>query len=109
MNIDLLNRLDGKLRNAPIEVRKRAQSVAEWLVEWIPNGYDAPVNAFICQDESVLIEWTSDRFRIGFGIEHDESEDGWYKVSLDNDHEYGELYTADYKELVKWALEHERR
>ncbi len=37
-----------------------------------------PIRASIAEDGSVILEWTTQDFRLGFNIEHDPSESGFY-------------------------------
>jgi len=70
-------------------------------------GYLPPLQAFNVDDGSVLIEWIFSDFRIGFSIEPNPEDSGWYLVSNKN---LGEIsasgYTSniDIKTLVLWLL-----
>lgn len=69
--------------------------------------YLPPLRAFNGDDDSILIEWIFRDFRIGFTIEPDLEESGWYLVSNKN---LGEIsasgYTSniDIKRLVLWLF-----
>ncbi len=42
------------------------------------------LHAFNAADESITIEWIFEEFRIGFTIEFDPEESGWYLISSEN-------------------------
>jgi len=66
-----------------------------------------PIYSFENDDNSLLIEWMSAHWRIGFSIERDHKESGWYLVSDEyygNVRAYGNFESVDVKWLVAWAL-----
>jgi predicted ATP-grasp superfamily ATP-dependent carboligase len=66
-----------------------------------------PIRTFANEDGSLLIEWMSPHWRIGFSIERDNNESGWYLVSDESYGDvraYGNLNSVDVKWLVTWAL-----
>ena len=70
-----------------------------------------PIRAFKPDDGSLLVEWMSDHWRIGFTIEPEPlaAEAGWYLVTdelLGNLRAYGDLNAVDIPWLVNWALHH---
>jgi len=68
-----------------------------------------PIHAFTPEDGSLLIEWTATHWRIGFSVEQDTKDAGWYLVSDElagNIRAYGNLAGVDVPWLVKWALAH---
>lgn len=69
-----------------------------------------PIYAFITEDNSLLIEWISPNWRIGFTIEQNEQESGWYLVSNQsngNIRAYGDLEGVDLQWLVTWIKSRE--
>jgi len=44
-------------------------------------GYLPPLDAFVVDDGSILIEWIYSNFRLGFNIETNPRDSGWYLVS----------------------------
>jgi hypothetical protein len=70
-------------------------------------GHLPPLQAFNLEDRSILIEWAFPNFRIGFTIETNHEESGWYLVSNRN---LGEISASGYtlgmdiKALVLWLL-----
>lgn len=44
-------------------------------------GYLPPINTFYPDDESILIEWLFEDFRVGFNIEPIKEESGWYLIT----------------------------
>ena len=49
------------------------------------TGYDLrnlpPLRAVAPEDNSIVFEWASPKFRVGFSVESDPSHSGWYVVS----------------------------
>ena len=70
-------------------------------------GHLPPLGAFNVDDGSVLIEWIFSDFRIGFNVEPDPDDSGWYLVSNKN---LGEISASGYtsgaglESLVLWLL-----
>ena len=67
-----------------------------------------PLQAFdVVDDGSILIEWIFDDFRIGFSLESNSQDSGWYLVSNKN---LGEIGASGYiagintKTLILWLL-----
>ena len=55
----------------------------------------------------MLIEWIFENFRVGFTIEKNSEESGWYLVSgknLGQINAYGNLNKADDEKLLSWLL-----
>lgn len=71
------------------EIKKQAERILTMIQETAATmqeaGYDLshlpPLRAFPDDDGSVLIEWIFNNFRVGFNIEPDPEESGWYLVS----------------------------
>jgi hypothetical protein len=67
-----------------------------------------PLQAFNVDDGSILIEWIFDDFRVGFSIEPDPKDSGWYLVSNEN---LGTInasgYTSDtnLRKVILWLLD----
>lgn len=66
-----------------------------------------PLHAFNADDESLLIEWIFRDFRVGFTLEPEREESGWYLVSNKNLGEIsasGYISSIDAKRLVLWLF-----
>lgn len=94
------------------EARRLLSVIQEMIVSFQQFGFDLghlpPLRAFnVVDDGSVSIEWILSDFRIGFTIEPNPEDSGWYLVSNKN---LGEItasgYTSniDIKTLVLWLL-----
>jgi len=83
------------------EVAKSARELLLIIQETISDfqgfGFDLghlpPLQAFNVDDGSVLIEWIFSNFRIGFNIEPNPEDSGWYLVSSKN---LGEVSASGY-------------
>jgi hypothetical protein len=67
-----------------------------------------PIRAFEPEDGSLLIEWIFPHHRLGFSIEPDEQESGWFLVSDKSAHRIaasGFLVGEDIRRRVNWLLE----
>ena len=70
-------------------------------------GYLPSLQGFNVEDGSILIEWIFGDFRIGFNIEPNPNDSGWYLVSNKN---LGEISASGYtsgieiKNLILWLL-----
>ncbi len=66
-----------------------------------------PIRAFENDDGSILIEWVFKNYRIGFGIEVNPSDSGWYLVAK---RELGEISASGYtsntntRNTILWLL-----
>jgi len=98
------------------QVAKEAKEVLRSIEDTVENffrqsnldlSYLPGLQAFNVDDGSVLIDWKFNEFRIGFTIEPNPQESGWYLVSTDN---LGEITASGYlsnmglKKLVLWLL-----
>lgn len=66
-----------------------------------------PLQAFNVDDGSILIEWIFSDFRIGFSIEPNSEDSGWYLVSNERLGEisaFGFTSSIDNNILVSWLL-----
>ena len=66
-----------------------------------------PIRAFNNEDGSVLIEWIFTDFRIGFSIETNIEESGWYLVSkrkLGEISASGHIENTNIKNIIVWLL-----
>jgi len=67
------------------EARRVLSIIRETFLSFQQLGFDLghlpPLRAFNVDDGSVLIEWIFGDFRIGFGIEPNSEDSGWYLVS----------------------------
>lgn len=79
-----------------ILVRKRS-STKDW----------PPIWAFEAEDRSLLIEWIFPHCRIGFSVESEPDESGWFLVSDDTTgriNASGRLVDVDTSQLITWLL-----
>ena len=102
-------------RNKDKELIERALNLLKLIQETITSfrqlgfdlGYLPPLRAFNVDDGSVLIEWTFDDFRIGFSIELNPEESGWYLVSsraLGEISASGRTHGIDIEARLLWLL-----
>lgn len=94
-----------------MELVKEAQEILEELKNRLSkveiNGNLAFIDVFESDDESILIEWIFDKYRIGINIEPDKEESGWFLVS---DKSAGGINALGYLEntnidwLVNWLV-----
>lgn len=67
-----------------------------------------PVRAFEVEDDSLLIEWIFPHHRVGFNIEPDKQESGWFLVSdksAQSINAWGYLPDENIEWLMAWLLE----
>ncbi|MCL4262231.1 MAG: hypothetical protein KJ069_03415 [Anaerolineae bacterium] len=99
------------------EVARGARELLRIIEELVSilreTGFDLnnlpPLHAFLVNDGSILFEWISSDFRVGFSVEPDLNESGWYLVS---NKRLGEISASGYLEgadiekrkLVMWLL-----
>jgi hypothetical protein len=70
-------------------------------------SYLPPFRAFSVDDGSLLIEWTFTAFRVGFSIEIDPKDSGWYLVtnkSLGEINASGFISDANLKSIIPWLF-----
>ncbi|SRR6266545_645505 len=65
-----------------------------------------PIQAFISEDNTIILEWIFKNYRIGFSIEENSNESGWYLVSK---RELGEISASGYldpntKNIILWLI-----
>lgn len=66
-------------------------------------GYLPPLSLYKLDDGSFIIEWIFKDFRIGFSLEHDEKQSGWYLITnktLGDESRSGLLREVDITALV---------
>ena len=66
-----------------------------------------PVRAFEPEDDSLLIEWIFPHHRVGFSIESDRQESGWFLVSdksAQSINAWGYLPDENIEWLMSWLL-----
>lgn len=80
---------------------RRLAANAETLLEDIESaierlglsGYDVRIlprlHAFAPEDSSLIFEWTAPKFRVGFSVERNPSDSGWYLVSTPDLGQFG--------------------
>ena len=93
------------------EARKFLSDIDEMIVSFQQFGFDLgylpSLQGFNVEDGSILIEWIFGDFRIGFNIEPNPNDSGWYLVSNKN---LGEISASGYtsgieiKNLILWLL-----
>ena len=68
----------------------------------------SPINAFnIEEDNSILIEWIFNDYRVGFNIETKNEESGWYLVTnreLGEISASGSIHNIEIKTILLWLL-----
>jgi len=70
-------------------------------------GTAPSLKAYEAEDESILIEWIYTNFRIGFTIERNPRESGWYLVSnekIGNKRASGPLLWSNLEKNLLWLL-----
>ena len=97
--------------NVAKEANKLLTIVQELTSSFQEVGFDLcylpQLRAFNVEDGSVLIEWIFANFRIGFTVETDPEESGWYLVSNKNLWEIsasGFISNIDIEKLILWLL-----
>jgi hypothetical protein len=97
--------------NVAKEARKLLSKIEEMVSEFQEVGFDLcylpSLRAFNEEDGSVLIEWIFADFRIGFTIECNPEESGWYLVSnkkLGEISASGYILNIDIDKLILWLL-----
>ena len=93
------------------EARKLLSIIKDMMAIFPQMGLDLiylpRLNAFNLDDGSVLIEWKFNDFRIGFGVEPNIKESGWYLVSNKNLGEIsasGYISIKDVRGLIAWLF-----
>ncbi|MEA3486654.1 MAG: hypothetical protein U9R20_03265 [Thermodesulfobacteriota bacterium] len=64
-------------------------------------------DASLLDDGSLTIEWISHDYRIGFSIEPNPDESGWYIVSVKKvggTNAYGNISNINNRNLIQWLL-----
>lgn len=86
-------------------------TIQEMVIFFQQNGFDLsnlpPLHAFLVNDDSILFEWIFGDYRVGFSIEPNPDDSGWYLVSNKNLGEIsasGYLAGVDTKNLITWLL-----
>jgi hypothetical protein len=94
-----------------LEISTLAESVLKKLSFWLSQIDDLhrfpPIRLFQAEDESVLIEWAFTHFRIGFSLEQNPVESGWFLVSdesVGSISASGRLNEANLDWIVTWLL-----
>ena len=101
---DAIRRLDN------VSMRRQAIRVIEYFRR-AASGYNlqgAPaLRANLADDASLLIEWTFEDRRLGFNIEPNQDDSGWYFVSskaAGGRCASGTLSVLDINEVMRWTL-----
>lgn len=91
-------------------MRSQASRVVEFFRR-TAAGYNLqgtpPLRATLADDASLLIEWTFEDRRLGFNIEPNQDDSGWYFVSSKNAGgrcASGNLSVLDINEVMRWTL-----
>ena len=86
-------------------------AIEETTYAFVAGGRDIealpPVRATIPEDGSVFLEWTTPDFRLGFTIELDPNDSGWYVVTskrLGEIGAYGLLSAVNSRSLVSFVV-----
>jgi hypothetical protein len=95
-------------------VGKQAKILLESIQEWLvfprtqPEAGNLPeLHSRLVEDGSVLFEWVLPQLRLGFGLEEDPSDSGWFLVTgdeLGSISASGRIEGADLPRLVSWLL-----
>jgi hypothetical protein len=67
--------------------------------------YLPQLQAHIAEDGSVLLEWISSKFRLGFNIEHNPPESSWFVVTSDElggVQAAGQLNDIEMPQILRW-------
>lgn len=99
---------DHKCRQAMLLLTSLQNRIA--AQETAKDQFDAlpPMNTPIIDEDSILIEWCFDDFRLGFNVEEDESENSWFLVTtqkLGDIHEYGYLNKDNQEAIMLFFLQ----
>lgn len=93
------------------EARRLLAAIHEMISSFQHFGFDLDylpsLHAFNVEDESILVEWIFNDFRIGFTIEPNPRDSGWYLVSNRNLGEIsasGYITGLDIKNVILWLL-----
>ena len=93
------------------EARKLLTTIQDIVISLQQSRFDLTglpfLNAFLANDGSIYFEWTSANFRVGFSIEPNPSESGWYLVSnkkLGEVNASGYIAGIDIRKLIVWLL-----
>lgn len=94
-----------------LEARKLLSVIDEMIGSFQQFGFDLgylpSLQAFNVEDGSILTEWIFRDFRIGFNIEPNPDDSGWYLVSNKNLGEIsasGYISGVDIKNILLWLL-----
>lgn len=98
-------------REVAEEARGLVSVIQEIIATFQQSGFDLgylpPLQAFNLDDGSVVIEWIFSDFRVGFNVEPNSDESGWYLVSnesLGAISASGFTSNIDVKRLILWLL-----
>ena len=94
------------------ESKKLLLTIQDMIVTFEQFGFDlgglSPIHAFnIEEDNSVLIEWIFKDYRVGFNIEKNNQESGWYLITnreLGEISASGSIYNIEIKTILLWLL-----
>lgn len=111
---DLISWASEVTRSVPsVVVTEQAQTLLRLIQDIVsifrllPLTQIPQLGAFIAEDGSLLFEWAFEHYRIGFNVELNPEESGWYLIT---DRALGEIsasgYTAggDLSPLIRWLL-----
>ncbi|MHA1290504.1 MAG: hypothetical protein ACTSPB_24235 [Candidatus Thorarchaeota archaeon] len=111
--IDVALQTIGKAENPDVakNARRLVLIIDEILLYFRQSGFSIgflpKLSTSIVEDGSVLVEWIFDSFRVGFSIEPDEKESGWYLVTnrtLGDISASGHTLDVDINKLILWLL-----
>jgi hypothetical protein len=104
----LVNTPDPQLASNAESLLREVEVAIEGLGRAGYDSWNLPIlRAFAPQDNSLIFEWTSSKFRVGLSIERDPNESGWYVVSTRDLHQLGasgHLAPDQKSRLVPWLL-----
>jgi hypothetical protein len=85
--------------------------IADMVEDFRMLGFDLsglpPMHGFVYEDGSISIDWIQTNFRVGFNIEADSAQSGWYLLSnkeLGGITASGRTLNIDLRKLILWLL-----
>jgi len=98
----------GIAANAEALIGAIETTLTRWAALGLDPGAVPELQVFLPEDGSILLEWGSPGYRVGFSLERNEAESGWYLVST---RELGQIGASGYMghtakdKLVQWLLD----
>jgi len=93
------------------EADRLLSTIQEAMASFQRPGFDLdrlpPLQVFLVEDGSVLVEWIFEDFRIGFGLDPNPEDSSWYLVAterLGQINAYGRMFGVCLEKLVAWLM-----